>query len=42
MEEFQKENIEPDQWLEKSLSAARISIYLPRWKWEDGEVQRRY
>ena len=42
MEEFQKENIEPDQWLENSLSANRISIYLPRWKWEDGEVQRRY
>ena len=42
MEEFQKENVNPDQWLEKSLNAAKISIYLPRWRWEEGEVRERY
>lgn len=42
MEEFQKENVNPDQWLEKSLSEAKISIYLPRWKWEGGEIKARY
>lgn len=42
IEELQKENINPDEWLEKSLLEAKISIYLPRWKWQDGEIKERY
>lgn len=41
-EEFEKENIDPDAWLEKRKKEAKISIYLLRWKWEDGEVKARY
>jgi hypothetical protein len=42
VQEFEKEKIDADEWLEKSLKSATISIYLPRWKWENGEVKQRY
>ena len=41
-QEFEKEKADPAAWLEKSVNEAKISIYLPRWKWGDGEVRRRY
>lgn len=41
-DEFQKENINADDWLQAKLASAKISIYLPRWKWEGGALKRRY
>lgn len=41
-EELRKENSNLESWLEKSLKEARISIYLLRWKWSDGEVKERF
>jgi hypothetical protein len=42
MAEFEKEKIDMDEWLEKSLDGANISIYLLKWKWKDGEVRERF
>ena len=32
----------PDEWLEKSFNEAKISVYLLRWKWNDGELKERF
>ncbi len=39
---LQKENKNPDEWLKNAKKEARVSIYLPRWKWENGAVEGRY
>ena len=40
--EFSREKIDGASWLENAKKEAKISIYLPRWKWEEGEVRARY
>ena len=40
--ELQKENIDADKWMENAREEARVRIYLPRWKWENGELKSRY
>ena len=40
--ELQKENIDADKWMENAREEARVRIYLPSWKWENGELKSRY
>jgi len=41
-EEFQKDKLDAASRLDQSFQTAKISVYLPRWKWENGEFGRRY
>lgn len=40
--ELQKNNVNADKWIEDAKKSADVSIYLPRWKWEHGELKSRY
>ncbi len=40
--EFSRDKIDGASWLENAKKDAKISIYLPRWKWEGGEIKGRY
>ena len=40
--ELQKDNVNADKWIEDAKHTADVSIYLPRWKWENGTVKGRY
>lgn len=42
VQEFQKDKRDAASWLDQSLQRAKISVYLPRWKWESGEFRQRY
>ena len=35
-------NLDAASRLDQSFQTAKISVYLPRWKWENGEFGRRY
>ena len=40
--ELQKENKNPDEWLKNAKQETSVRVYLPRWKWEKGELKSRY
>lgn len=40
--ELQKNNVNADKWAEDAKKSADVSTYLPRWKWENGELKSRY
>ncbi|MDP3762733.1 MAG: hypothetical protein Q8Q97_01495 [bacterium] len=42
MEEFSAQGGDAASRLDQSLQTAKISVYLPRWKWSGGEFERRY
>ncbi len=37
-----KENVQIKDWLSGAVKIAKVSIYLPRWKWQNGGVVGRY
>ena len=41
-EEFSARGGDAASRLDQSFQTAKISVYLPRWKWENGEFGRRY